>query len=96
VEFVAGGLDVAQACVRRLQELGTYEFNAVGGEERRFLLDGWVSGEAMLGWLEAGAGDRSSGDLYARLAGGRSPVEPDPSVLTTPAQADPPPDPDRP
>jgi FkbM family methyltransferase len=94
VEFVAGGLEVAQACVRRLQELGTYEFNAVGGEERRFLLDGWVSGEAILGWLEAGAGDRSSGDLYARLAAGAGPEGSGP--VARPAPADPRPDPERP
>lgn len=71
VEFVAGGLDVAQACVDRLRRLGAYEFNAVAGEERSFLLDRWVTADAVARWLEAGAGGRPSGDLYARLAAGR-------------------------
>lgn len=71
VEFVAGGLEVARACVDRLQELGAYEFNAVAGEERTFLLERWVSGAAMHRWLADGAAGCSSGDLYARLAAGR-------------------------
>lgn len=71
VEFVSGGLDVARACVARLGELGAYEFNAVAGEERRYLLRRWVSGDAMIAWLDGGADGLSSGDLYARLAAGR-------------------------
>ena len=66
-EFVAGGLDAASACVRRLAELGTYRFNAVLGEGRSFVLPGWVSGHEILAWLAAGAGGASSGDVYARL-----------------------------
>ncbi len=67
IEFVSGSLPVAVGCVRRLEELGAYEFNAVLGEERSFVFDDWQSGEAVLEWLEAGAGGASSGDLYARL-----------------------------
>lgn len=86
VEFVAGGLEVAQACVRRLQELGAYEFNAVGGEERSFLLEGWVSGPAISRWLSEGAGGRSSGDLYARLSAGRGRRPPsDPAAAVPPS-----------
>ena len=67
VEFVSGSLEVAVACVRRLDELGSYEFNAVPGESRRFIFDGWVTGNCLADWLASGAGGVSSGDLYARL-----------------------------
>ena len=67
VEFVAGQLDVAAACVRRLHELGSYRFNVVLGERRDFAFDAWRSGDELVAWLEAGAGGASSGDVYARL-----------------------------
>ena len=70
VEFVAGRLELAAACVRRLDALGPYEFNAVPGERRRFVFDAWVPGAQVRGWLDAGADGVSSGDLYARLTGG--------------------------
>lgn len=68
VEFVAGCLDVAAACVRRLDALAAYEFNAVRGEGRRFVFETWAPSGRLLAWLDAGAGGASSGDLYARLA----------------------------
>ena len=67
IEFVQGGLDVALSCLQRLTELGVYEFNAVSGEERRFLFDGWLTRDRMTAWLQSGASNLSSGDLYARL-----------------------------
>jgi len=71
VEFVAGGLDVAVACVRRLEVLGGnaggYEYNAVAGEGRTFHFPSWQGGEALIAWLDAGADGLSSGDVYARL-----------------------------
>ncbi|HCR04605.1 MAG TPA: FkbM family methyltransferase [Gemmatimonadetes bacterium] len=67
VEFVYGVLEVAVACVRRLEALGSYEFNAVRGEARVFVFDGWQTGERMIRWLADGAGGSSSGDVYARL-----------------------------
>lgn len=67
VEFVAGDLATATACVRRLSELGRYRFNVVLGEGRRFERDAWMSDDEMLAWLRAGAGGASSGDIYARL-----------------------------
>jgi len=72
-EFVAGGLATAVGCVRRLTELGTYEFNAVLGERRSFVHATWVDAGAILAWLEAGADGASSGDVYARLARGTGP-----------------------
>lgn len=66
IEFVAGGLDVAQACVRRLEALGDYEFNAIPNERRTYVFDEWVGGDRLRQWLNDGAGGASSGDVYAR------------------------------
>jgi FkbM family methyltransferase len=67
VEFVAGQLHVAAACVRRLCDLGSYEFNVLLGERRDLAPDAWRSAEDVLSWLESGASGASSGDIYARL-----------------------------
>ena len=69
VEFVAGALDIAEACVRRLEALGAYEFNAVVGEERSFMSKPWLAADEMVAWLRGGGGNVSSGDVYARLRG---------------------------
>lgn len=67
VEFVRGGLEVAEACVTRLETLGRYEYNAVAGEDRSFVFDGWLTADEARAWLGEGAGDLPFGDLYARL-----------------------------
>jgi FkbM family methyltransferase len=67
VEFVSGQLDVASACVSRLNELGTYRFNAVLGEARDFAFETWLGTEDILAWLDSGADGASSGDIYAAL-----------------------------
>lgn len=67
VEFVSGSLDVAVACVRRLEALGRYEFNTVLGEGRSFEMPEWRDADTVVRWLESGADGASSGDLYARL-----------------------------
>jgi len=69
VEFVAGGLEVAAACIERLTALGPYEFNAIAGERRHFLWGTWRTAPATLGWLGRGADGIPSGDLYARVPG---------------------------
>lgn len=66
VEFVRGSLDVALECVRRVEELAPYRYNAIAGEERTFLLSDWVDAAEISRWLTAGAAGCSSGDLYAR------------------------------
>ncbi|MDX1495717.1 MAG: FkbM family methyltransferase [Longimicrobiales bacterium] len=66
LEFVAGGMEVATRCVRRLAGLGAYDFNAIPGEGREFVHTRWMDADAMVGWLEGGAGGASSGDVYAR------------------------------
>jgi FkbM family methyltransferase len=69
VEFVQGALEVAVACVRRLDTLGPYEFNAVPGEQRTFISADWMTPDRMVKWLEDGAGGVPSGDVYARARG---------------------------
>jgi len=70
-EFVAGGLEVAVGCVRRLEELGGavggYEFNVVAGEGRTWHFPSWCDGDSLVAWLDEGADGLSSGDVYARL-----------------------------
>ncbi len=66
VEFVAGTLEVAQACIDRLEYLGRYGYNAVVGEGRRFHFDRWLAPDEAREWLARGADAASSGDLYAR------------------------------
>ena len=68
-EFVSGGLKIATACVRRLKKLGAYEYNVVPGEQREFTFGEWVGPDRITGWLESGAGQLSSGDVYARRVG---------------------------
>ncbi|WP_376690668.1 FkbM family methyltransferase [Wenzhouxiangella sp. EGI_FJ10409] len=65
IEFVGSALDHAQACLDRLAALGTYRYNAIAGEERRFLWSQWQPPEAVADWLAAGADGLASGDLYA-------------------------------
>jgi len=68
-EFVTGATQVGNACVLRLLELGSYEFNVVPGEGRKFVFDAWRTGDEIARWLDAGTGGISSGDVYARLVG---------------------------
>ncbi len=71
VEFVGGDLGSSCACVRRISELGSYEFNAVAGEQREFLFGEWRTAGEMIAWLEGGANGIASGDIYARLSSGQ-------------------------
>lgn len=66
IEFVAGGLGVASECVRKLEALGDYEFNAILGEGREYVRRAWMSDDEILTWLDGGADGASSGDVYAR------------------------------
>ena len=67
VEFVAGQLQTAAACVHRLRELGAYRYNVILGEGRDFHFREWCSADQVITWLEGGAERVSSGDVYARL-----------------------------
>jgi len=69
VEFVSGDLAGTIACVRRLDQLGDYEFNVVLGEGRTFHWPRWQEPETVVVWLGEGTEGVSSGDVYARLSG---------------------------
>ena len=65
-EFVAGTLDTAHAAVERLEQLGSYEYNMIIGEQRRYAWRTWQSAIHVSAWLDQGADEIPSGDLYAR------------------------------
>lgn len=69
IEFVAGSLDGTRTCIQRLTQLGDYEYNVIPGEGRAFLFSQWLESKDLLKWLDNGAGQSSSGDVYARWIG---------------------------
>lgn len=66
-EFVAGQLQTALECVRRLGALGPYRYNVIFGEGRDFHFRDWCGADSVGDWLAGGAEGVSSGDVYARL-----------------------------
>lgn len=70
VEFVQGALDQALACIDRLEAIGSYQYQVVAGEQRRFHFDAWLDVVTVGDWFRAGAEGLSSGDLYARRLNG--------------------------
>lgn len=70
LEFVQGALDQGLACIERLEAIGTYEYQVVAGEQRRFHFEDWIGVPAIRDWFQAGAEGISSGDLYARRLNG--------------------------
>lgn len=67
VEFVPGDLSATMACIKRLTQLGRYEYNVVVGERRAFEWARWQEPETVIVWLSEGASGSRSGDVYARL-----------------------------
>lgn len=65
-EFVRGTLDRSVSCIERLETLGKYDYNVIAGEERHYRFASWRSGSELLDWLQAGADQLASGDIYAR------------------------------
>lgn len=70
VEYIPAAIDIAIDCLRRLQQLGNYEFNWALGETHRFQSCGWLSLQEMMARLNEMPAGRGSGDLYARLRPG--------------------------
>lgn len=68
-EYLPAALDVANACIDRLEALGRYEYNLTNGESSEWLLDEWCDAAGARSWLAmiARGGSSESGDLYARL-----------------------------
>ena len=65
-EYLPGTIDEALACVERLCELGTYEFNASVRETMELVRPNWVSRADIETWLHARQPTDWSGDIYAR------------------------------
>lgn len=67
-EFVAGTLATARAAIERLEQLAACEYNMIIGEQRRYAWTTWRDATAVDAWLDRGADNIPSGDLYARRA----------------------------
>lgn len=63
-EYIPASIATALACVQRLEELGSYEYNLAPGESHRLQFDQWRSPAEMLATLKAT--HEGSGDVYAR------------------------------
>jgi len=59
----------ARQCVRRIMEIGNYEFNVSWGESMRFSRPQWRDADSMLRLIEEMRGESLLfGDIYARLS----------------------------
>ncbi|MEZ5492926.1 MAG: FkbM family methyltransferase [Gammaproteobacteria bacterium] len=67
-EYIPAAIDMALACIRRLEQLGSYEYNLAEGETHRLVSASWRSPVAMAEVLQGIT--RGSGDVYARLIDG--------------------------
>lgn len=67
LEYLPAAIDVAQAAVRRLRELGSYRCNVTRGESCRWLWPAWRGTDDTLSWLAERRPDERSGDVWARL-----------------------------
>lgn len=66
-EYIPAALNVARACLTRLDELGAYEFNWFPGESHRWASPHWLPAAGMAAQLDKLAAGRASGDVFARL-----------------------------
>lgn len=64
-EYIPASIDIALACIRRLEALGQYEYNLAPGETHRLRFEQWLSPVEMARELEAV--QEGSGDVYARV-----------------------------
>lgn len=71
-EYLPGALSAVRACVERLAALGRYRYNWSAAESFELASDAWLTGGRLVAALaSAPAAQRSSGDVYARLAAAR-------------------------
>ncbi len=70
VEYLPSLPEVGLKSIIMLSALGHYEFNAVAGEDGRFLWPDWRSEAEIRAWLAALPPEGGSGDIYARLVEG--------------------------
>jgi hypothetical protein len=72
-EYLRSQLPAARACVKRLESLGTYEYNDSPGETHKLRRPAWAPASVLLKELEQPSGWKRSGDIYARLKGKNKP-----------------------
>lgn len=65
-EYIPSAKMLTLACLDRLQQLGDYAFNWSMGEQHRWQMPHWVTGDTMRTVVEQLASDANSGDIYAR------------------------------
>lgn len=70
VEYIPATIDIALACIQRLESLGNYQYNLSAGETHTLHYQDWVDTATVTDELQriASSGVKS-GDLYARLTG---------------------------
>ena len=68
-EFTTIQRDVADACIRRLGEIGNYRFNIALGESQVLAFKEAISADAMIAHIAALPHEANSGDVYAVLQG---------------------------
>jgi FkbM family methyltransferase len=66
-EYVPPALDVIEACLQRLGELGAYEYNWSPGESMHLHWSDWVSEATLATYLRDFPRQGNPGDVYARL-----------------------------
>lgn len=66
-EYIPASIDIALACIDRLEALGNYEYNLAPGETHRLQFERWLTPGEMTLKLEATR--EGSGDVYARRLG---------------------------
>ena len=66
-EYVPPALDLALACVERINHLGEYEFNWSAGESMQPYWSTWVPRDVLVDHLCAIPSQGTPGDVYARL-----------------------------
>lgn len=65
-EYLPWTLDESAACVKRLLELGKYEFNWSIGEAFQLASNRWLTNQELLAALRTPQGQLRAGDVYAR------------------------------
>lgn len=65
-EYIPATVEMALACIQRLQSLGDYRYNWSAGEKQRLASDVWLDAEEMAARLGQMGVNEGSGDLYAR------------------------------
>lgn len=67
IEYIPATKDIALDCIRRLKELGDYEYNLSPDDSHRLQSQRWWASGQMLEELQCIT--HGSGDVYARLTG---------------------------